>query len=242
MSIVASTLTGNDAGLFGGGLAMDMRNNDAADVVTITESTISGNTAGYGGGGILFYGGYDASSRLRVDRSTISGNDGGEGGGVLITNGFDPYGDYDVTHSVTISDSTISGNDAVGHDGDGLAGAGGGVFVALSDGDDTYGGVDTLSVTLANSTIADNTAATLGGGVFELGGRRRLHHPRPHDRGQQHRRRLRSTMSRGFVIANWSLVENTDGFSPTGANNITGPANDPNSAPWPTTAGPPSPR
>ena len=235
VSIVASTLTGNDAALFGGGLAMDVRNNDAADVVTITESTISGNTAAYGGGGILFYGPYDASSRLQVDRSTISGNDGGEGGGVQITNGFDPYGNYDVTHSVTISDSTISGNDAVGHVGESLDGAGGGVFVALSDGDDTYGGVDTLAVTLANSTIADNSAATLGGGLLEAGGGDAFINL-DHTIVGNNAAGVFSPDVFGFVIANWSLVENTDGFSPTGANNITG--QDPALAPLADNGGP----
>ena len=225
VAIVDTTLTGNDASFVGGGLAMGMSNDDPADLVTITDSTISGNTAAYGGGGgIFFYGPYDASSRLRVDRSTISGNDGGEGGGVLIRNSsHDYFGDYDVTHSVTISDSTISGNRALGLDRPGpyydLLAAGGGVFVAMQD-NDAYGGVDTLAVTLANSTIAGNTGAE-GGGVYEHifnDAVITLDHTIVGDNTAA----SLGPDIRGSVDANWSLVENTGAASLTGANNVTG--------------------
>ena len=224
VAIVNTTLTGNDAVFIGGGLAMDMSNDDPADLVTITDSTISGNTAANGGGGgIFFYGPYEASSRLRVDRSTISGNDGGEGGGVLIRNGFDFDDDQDVTHSVTVSDSTISGNRALGLDRPGpyydLLAAGGGVFVALHD-NDAYGGVDTLAVTLANSTIAGNTGAE-GGGVYEHifnDAVITLDHTIVGDNATTY---LGPDIL-GSVNANWSLVENTGSTSLTGANNVTG--------------------
>ncbi|MEA2901559.1 MAG: hypothetical protein QOH36_1446 [Actinomycetota bacterium] len=216
VAITATTLTSNDAIGSAGGLGMLMANDDAADLVTVTDSTFSGNTAGYGGGGIVFYGLYDAGSRLVIERSTISGNEGAEGGGVGIINSFGGGDAYDVVHSVTISDSTISGNRALGIV-DRVRGFGGGVLVGLYD----SSGGDTLLVAIDNSTIAGNTATEAGGGLVEdffNSAVIDLNHTIVGDN---------SVVDgdgpdvAGSISAEWSVFESTSGAAISGANNIT---------------------
>jgi len=117
--------------------------------LTVTGSTISGNTAaasfsgGQGEGGGIFNGG-----TLTVTDSTISGNTaagtvgGGEGGGI------DNHGTaFSGETTATITNSTISGNAAT---------TGGGVY-----------NVRGLTV-IEFSTITDNIANSVGGGVFSF--------------------------------------------------------------------------
>ena len=141
-----------------------------------------------------------------------------------------------MTHSVTISDSTISGNHAVGFDGPyfDLAGSGGGVFVRLDDSDDTYGGVDTLTVTLANSTIAGNTGAEGGGGVYNdifNDAVITLDHTIVADNTAGFGGDVR-----GSVNANWSLIE--DHGHPSSAGPTTSPASTPQLSPLADNGGP----
>lgn len=58
--IAGSTLSGNTAGIFGGGIA--------GDVVTLTNSTVSGNSAGTNGGGLIF------NTAATLSNATLSGN------------------------------------------------------------------------------------------------------------------------------------------------------------------------
>jgi hypothetical protein len=168
-----STVSGcvaSGEGAYGGGIL--------ASGVTMYTSTLSGNvvlgshpltfTAAYGGGAFAYrgtaalydstvsgnratfnstdtFGSYDTGGGLFVDnggyalRSTIEGNYSfGTGGGIASHAGF------------FVADSTISGNIA-------KAKAGGGMFVRLFD-----------SMSIANSTIAHNTALK-GGGIYLSG-------------------------------------------------------------------------
>jgi hypothetical protein len=119
--------------------------------VTVTESTFDGNLAAGGRGGGLAVG---EGAVLALQRSTISNNEAaaagsasaGAGGGVAI-----------VDASATIILCTISGNRA---DSDG-----GGLAVAT----DALWSEDGAQVAVADSTIYNNEAAGLGGGVGVAG-------------------------------------------------------------------------
>lgn len=106
---------------------------------TISRSTISNNSAYLVGGGI----GTQLAS-ITIQQSTITDNSAGGGGGVFVHN--------DNSNALSIVDSTVSGNSATGT-GYYYGGTGGGVYARH------------VSASITNSTIASNTAATLGGGV-----------------------------------------------------------------------------
>lgn len=135
ITISKSTISGNTAGDIGGGVYLYSFDNGG---MTISETTISGNTANAGGG--LFLYGIDTTP-LVIESSTISGNQAltGDGGGIYL---------YNDSAGSTIINSTISGNQA-------LAGDGGGIYL--------YNG--STGVTIANSTIAANSAMGNGGGL-----------------------------------------------------------------------------
>ncbi len=76
MTIKDSTISENDASMWGGGL---MNNADA--ILTIEGSTLSGNSAAARGGGIYQEGGGSIGS-LTMLNSTISGNSAPEGAGI----------------------------------------------------------------------------------------------------------------------------------------------------------------
>ncbi len=124
----------------------------AGSSVAVARSTIDGNEARNGRGGGLAVG---EGAVLDLARSTVSGNiaDGleypaGVGGGLEI-----------VAAEATIMDSTISGNQA-------LRGAGIDVAALASDNRKLASGAELgSSVELVDSTIADNTAQGLGGGI-----------------------------------------------------------------------------
>ncbi|MCA1684184.1 MAG: right-handed parallel beta-helix repeat-containing protein, partial [Actinobacteria bacterium] len=106
--------------------------------VVVTDSTISGNYAADDGGAIFFY---DPADGVRIERTTISGNEAdNDGGGIFVYNTDDPF---------LILDSTISGNTAE---------RGGAMHLAYF--------VRAYWVTVAHSTIADNTATVVGGGIY----------------------------------------------------------------------------
>jgi hypothetical protein len=120
--------------------------------VTVARSTVDGNEARNGRGGGLAVG---EGAVLDLARSTVSRNiaDGfeyptGAGGGIAI-----------VAAEATIMDCTISGNQA-------LRGAGIDVATDASDNRKLEGGAELgSSVEVTDSTIADNTAQGLGGGI-----------------------------------------------------------------------------
>jgi hypothetical protein len=120
-------------GQLGGGIF-----NQAAAVLSLSDSTISNNVIGGSGGGIGNNGGV-----VTITNSTVSGNTAGGSGGRIASSDAVPF-----TAMLTVVNSTISGNTC--------GGAGGGIG--------TSGGVADLN----NVTITNNTGATVagsGGGV-----------------------------------------------------------------------------
>ena len=146
----------------GGGIAN-------AGTLTVSDSTISGNGAGHGspsqgsggaGGGIF------NSGVLTVTGSTISGNHSGDGADQCPPSCFyygtdGAGGGIASTGTASIADSTVSGN-VVGASTLGVDGYGGGIAV--------LGG----SAWVRSTTIADNTGAHGGGGLYRGGGTLRL--------------------------------------------------------------------
>jgi Ca2+-binding RTX toxin-like protein len=121
-----STITGNSAELYGGGVYIDQ----AAYDIVITGTTISNNRASFGGGVYMD----QADADLRLVNSTISGNQAESGGGAMWV---DPRAD----HTVSIRNSTLSGNSAYYT---------GGIF--LEDESADNGSVAISSSILANNT------------------------------------------------------------------------------------------
>jgi CSLREA domain-containing protein len=177
LSLTGSTVSGNSA-QSGGGI-----NSQTKYGTTIDSSTIANNTA-HDGGGLAVFGGFGADPSDRnavlVQDSTISGNQAPNGAGIEI--GYDSG-----ATPVTVKTSTISGNQG------GSGSVGGGVLIAgplrnpfdlvnstvsgnsASDGGGVSlgyagSGVALLeqggSIGFDNSTIAANTAATSGGGIY----------------------------------------------------------------------------
>jgi hypothetical protein len=168
VTVTNSTITGNTAGGNGGGIYAF-----AYAPVTVAESTISGNTSGAEGGGL--YSRYYGS--VAVSDSTISNNTAASSGGGLSIR---------VGSAVTVQDSTISGNTGT---------VGGGIYMGyngslamygstISDNHATtktagigggglyfFGYIHTVNpafpnaLIIANSTIANNTSASSGGGI-----------------------------------------------------------------------------
>ena len=128
LSIVSSTITGNNASAEGGGVAVI----DTISSLDILNSTVSGNNALGDGGGV-----FSQNAPVSLSNSTVASNAAATGGGVAVTNG-----------SLLIVSSTIAGNNA--------SAEGGGVAVI-----DTVSSLDIL-----NATVSGNTAVGDGGGVF----------------------------------------------------------------------------
>jgi hypothetical protein len=143
-----STVSGNHAYARGGGGIYGQSN------VTIVHSTINGNGAVQQGGGVAIRQGAGAAggtlASLAVRASTISGNTAMDGGGLASM-----YGS-----PVDVSDSTIAFNAASRPQTGGWPGGGGGVCV------------NSYSLRLANSIVADNTADNNGHDVslFNIAG------------------------------------------------------------------------
>ena len=152
LTVENSTISGNTATLFGGGL---YHNGGSA---TVTNSTISGNAGGtIGGGGIYNQG------DITLTNSTISGNSASSGGGV-----FNAFG------TVTVTNSTISSNSAAGVGGGIQNPAGTTLTVASStvsgNSAGAGGGINSEgTATVSNATISDNTASVVAGGVRNVG-------------------------------------------------------------------------
>jgi CSLREA domain-containing protein len=132
-----STVRNNSAGS-GGGIEAD--ENATANVtrsLLVNNSTTSDDGAGIDAD-------TDGAS-ISVDSSTVSGNTAfQQGGGVNVEDGGDG----------SVVNSTISGNTAIGDPNDGF---GGGVRL--------FGGTGTSTLTVASSTISENTA-DVGGGMY----------------------------------------------------------------------------
>lgn len=139
VNLTDSTLSGNTAAGFGGGLSFGY-----GAELTIDGSTFSGNSSTKGGGGIFAFA-HNKAFTLR--NSTISGNQSAAAGaGVNVYNGYD--------ETVTILNSTISGNAATG--------PGGGLYrFGANDEDGAPDKPDELG--LSGTIIAGNTS--VGGGA-----------------------------------------------------------------------------
>jgi hypothetical protein len=159
----------NHADFLGGGIVnngggIPNSTEQAAGILTVTDSKIEGNSATHGGGGV-----YNSFGFLAITDSTIAENHGTSGGGVL-----------DLFAVGTIKNSTVVGNSAT--IGGGLSVFGGSLTIArstIADNQATNGsssGVGggialvSASATITGSTIANNTATRSGGGIFLQGG------------------------------------------------------------------------
>lgn len=162
VTLANSEVTGNEGVGLGGGIHFGSF--AGSPTLTMTDSTVSGNTVANAGGftnggGIYFFG---ASMTATINDSTVSGNtaasgsqasSAGQGGGIYADSG-----------SITLSNSTVSGNTAENGSQLDADGDGGGIYA--------LGGV---TLTLANATIASNSAGDpgtggVGGGVFGASG------------------------------------------------------------------------
>ncbi|PWB68047.1 MAG: hypothetical protein C3F15_17120, partial [Holophagae bacterium] len=177
-----SWITDNIAGEHGGGIASWVWPPDFWTAqVEINASRITGNQSLEGDGGGVY--GWFAGSSVAVTRSTIDGNEAaaGRGGGLAVgERAVLDLGQSTVSHNVadgieypagsgggieivaavaTIMESTISGNWA-------LRGAGIDIAADASGNRKLHGESERgASVEVADCTIVDNTAQSLGGGV-----------------------------------------------------------------------------
>jgi predicted outer membrane repeat protein len=143
VTLTNSTVTGNSAGLHGGGIS--------ADTATLTNSTVSGNSAAFGGGGLW-------NITTTLTNSTVSGNSAGEHGGGINTD------------IATLTNSTVSGNSA-GLGGGGLFALTATLTDSTVSGNSAGehgGGINSFTAELTNSTVSDNSAGFGGGGIFTL--------------------------------------------------------------------------
>jgi hypothetical protein len=151
-----STLSGNNAALYGGGIFNEV------STVTVTHSTLSDNSAAYYGGGI-----YNANAgTAKVSRSTLSANSAASGGGI--------YNAMGVT--TTVTHSILSGNSA-SNGGFGGAIVNAGVVTVtqstLSGNSAPHGaGIHSLGgiATVTDSILSGNSAANFGGGISVVDG------------------------------------------------------------------------
>jgi filamentous hemagglutinin family protein len=178
LTITNSRLLNNRA-VYGGAI-----DNTFSNSITINDSLIANNTAVNEGGAILT----DVTTRLEINNSQIFGNRAlaGDAGGIYVS------------FNTTIQNSTISDNFS-GAQGGGIysisnlnllnttisnntASQGGGIFsrAAVSVSNSTISGnratdgaglfVETGTVTLSSSTIANNQATNLASGIFNVAG------------------------------------------------------------------------
>ena len=161
IKITNTTISGNEAGGFSGGIKIEKANGKvAADIVAvITNSIISDNRAAGNGGGL------ESSPGVRIVNSTITGNSASDDGGGLLIAG-----------KLIMVDSTVSNNSA-GRNGGGIFAAGEGDTAILrttvtGNTAENGGGISFESVfesetfRLVQSTLSDNVASGKGGGLF----------------------------------------------------------------------------
>ncbi len=151
ITIESSLIHDNDATLLGGGLSIGVGTADIEDTVISDNTVTTIGVAGFPdaeGGGLRIGSGVT----VRLTRSAVTGNDAT----ALVTEDKPNGGGIYSEGVLTIRDSTIADNHAVPTDD---PANGGGIW---------DGGVQPLNI--SNSTIANNTAATFGGGILDLGG------------------------------------------------------------------------
>jgi hypothetical protein len=139
--VVNSLVTGNSAGVFGGGIDVD------DGTLTLENSVVSRNTSSSSGGIDSDFG------TITLIDSTVSGNVATGGGTCTSANLSCAGGIWNFGGTLTLIDSTVSGNTADDR--------GGGIVNQLTE------ALVTLSGT---STISSNTAGEFGGGIWIRGG------------------------------------------------------------------------
>jgi uncharacterized repeat protein (TIGR01451 family) len=143
VTISGIAIQNGQANLNGGGIL-----NNAT--LTLVESVVSDNESFFGYGGGIFSGGAEGvASTLTLTNSTVKNNTAPDGGGIF-NNG-----------AAILTGSTVSANEALL----GYGGYGGGILNGGVDAFDLDGGVFQSTLTLANSTVSGNQAAS-GGGIF----------------------------------------------------------------------------
>jgi LPXTG-motif cell wall-anchored protein len=181
VTIDNTTISGNTSLGYGGGVYVGTVGGALTSTSSfgITDSTIAGNTTALGGGGLYFssFGnGVGAELNIQINATTIDDNEatGGDGGGVLIA---DLAHDAGSNNILTVDRSTISNNRAPAGSGGGMRlekdGVSGGLAYirfanstvsgnsAADAGALVFEGpsiIDELAVTLANSTIVNNSS------------------------------------------------------------------------------------
>ena len=158
--ITGTIISGNTAGLRGGGIAFNPSNGTpyitgVLDSVTVENNSLTSTDSdpyfNNGGAGIYFGGGYNDSSKYTVKGGTIAGNNAGDysGGGAYIKT--NTSGSVNGTLTLT-DDARISGNTAKN---------GGGIAVhsakLMIEADCKIGG---------DNASQGNTAKTSGGGIY----------------------------------------------------------------------------
>ncbi|MBP0003338.1 MAG: tandem-95 repeat protein [Cyanobacteria bacterium SBC] len=194
LTVANSIITNNNVAQSGGGGIGSYLGS-----LTISNSTIASNTASLGAG-IDNIGG-----RVTIDSSSIENNqtDNGVGGGIRNTSNFGYYSKADLT----VTNSTISGNtatigggiwnysygsertsasitDSTIEDNSSTSGPGGGIYNYRAD------------LSLTNTTISNNTAATDGGGISRNDGNLTL---------------INSTVTQNTALGNYGGGINSDG-------------------------------
>jgi hypothetical protein len=135
--VVNSLVTGNSAGIFGGGIDVDL------GTLTLVNSTVSRNTSSSAAGIDTDFG------TVTLIRSTVSGNVATGGGTCTDADLSCAGGLWNFGGTVTLIDSLVSGNTADNR--------GGGMVVQL----------DQAVLTLSGSTrIVGNKASEFGGGIW----------------------------------------------------------------------------
>ena len=166
--ITGTSISGNTAGLRGGGIAFNPSNGTpyitgVLDSVTVENNSLTSTDSdpyfNNGGAGIYFGGGYNDSSKYTVKGGTIAGNNAGgyNGGGAYIktnTSG-------SVNGTLTLKDGArISGNSA--KSGGGIAVRSAKLMIepgCIIGGEQDYNGTD-------SNKAKGNTAKTSGGGIY----------------------------------------------------------------------------
>ena len=167
--------------------------------MTISDTTISGNTStGHHGGGFSLYKS-SAPGVITFQRSTISGNQttgGNDGGGLFL---------YKSGSVITLENTTVTGNTA-----------------------DSGGGIDILnpaggnSLVIKSSTIAFNTAVSLGGNINGGNSANTINVSNSIIAGGSAATGPDIRNGAATITLNYSLLQSTSGATIGGANNITG--------------------
>jgi len=140
LTVADVVLSGNYAANDGGAINLY----SAAGTIVIRDSVISNNVAAEAGGALYLNNNENAPLEISITDVTITGNSALYGGGGLY---LVATSDSDQVMNVSMTRVTISGNDSIE--------AGGGVYANFQSG----------QLTIADSTISNNTSGKEGGGL-----------------------------------------------------------------------------